>query len=158
MRLRQMKAYVSPEWSQVDDALAKLDLEYGGGKDEKNEESSDDDDEEEDESGENKEVEGDQETTARDEGDEFDEDEDESELFCVACNKLFKSGKSFQNHEKSKKHKENVELLKKSMKNEDENFFMFNNSNRSNEEPQDIKPKYLYEKIYFLFSYATNDI
>ncbi|XP_077286672.1 dnaJ homolog subfamily C member 21-like isoform X2 [Arctopsyche grandis] len=29
-------------------------------------------------------------------------------LYCMACNKLFKNVKSFENHEKSKKHKDNV--------------------------------------------------
>lgn len=29
-------------------------------------------------------------------------------LYCTACNKLFKTVKSFENHENSKKHKENV--------------------------------------------------
>ncbi|PSN52406.1 DnaJ subfamily C member 21 [Blattella germanica] len=36
-------------------------------------------------------------------------------LYCVACNKVFKTEKAFQNHENSKKHKENVEILKTSM-------------------------------------------
>uniref|UniRef100_A0A023F7B1 DnaJ homolog subfamily C member 21 n=1 Tax=Triatoma infestans TaxID=30076 RepID=A0A023F7B1_TRIIF len=38
---------------------------------------------------------------------------------CLACNKLFKTDKAFLNHEKSKKHKENVERLKTVMKMED---------------------------------------
>lgn len=37
-----------------------------------------------------------------------------SSLYCVACNKVFKTTKAFQNHENSKKHKENLALLKKS--------------------------------------------
>lgn len=49
-----------------------------------------------------------------------DEEEDEEEyyddLFCVACNKSFKSEKSYVNHEKSKKHKEGVAFLKEEMK------------------------------------------
>lgn len=32
-------------------------------------------------------------------------------LYCSACNKLFKNVKSFENHEKSKKHKENVSKM-----------------------------------------------
>lgn len=40
-------------------------------------------------------------------------------LFCVACSKLFKTTKAFENHEKSKKHKENVEFLKQNMIEED---------------------------------------
>lgn len=34
--------------------------------------------------------------------------DDLQNLFCMACNKFFKNVKSFENHEKSKKHKENV--------------------------------------------------
>lgn len=41
--------------------------------------------------------------------------EESSHLFCIACNKLFKTEKAFQNHENSKKHKENVAVLKEQM-------------------------------------------
>lgn len=34
------------------------------------------------------------------------------DLYCIACDKMFKTEKAFANHENSKKHKENVELLK----------------------------------------------
>jgi len=49
-----------------------------------------------------------------------DENEDNSEtetdnLYCVACNKIFKTPKAFQNHELSKKHRENVEKIKETM-------------------------------------------
>ncbi|XP_069688020.1 dnaJ homolog subfamily C member 21 [Periplaneta americana] len=43
-----------------------------------------------------------------------------SSLYCVACNKVFKTEKAFSNHENSKKHKENVEVLKSSVLNEEE--------------------------------------
>ena len=36
-------------------------------------------------------------------------------FYCIACDKMFKSGKALTNHEKSKKHKENVELIKNEM-------------------------------------------
>ncbi|GAB1606298.1 dnaJ homolog subfamily C member 21-like [Argonauta hians] len=49
-----------------------------------------------------------------------DEEEYVDELFCVACNKAFKSDKAFANHERSKKHKENVILLKRQMEEEEE--------------------------------------
>ncbi|XP_048759985.2 dnaJ homolog subfamily C member 21-like isoform X2 [Ostrea edulis] len=53
--------------------------------------------------------------------DEEEEDDDYiDELFCVACNKAFKSEKAFVNHEKSKKHKENVATLQEDMRREDE--------------------------------------
>ncbi|XP_012561393.2 dnaJ homolog subfamily C member 21 [Hydra vulgaris] len=42
--------------------------------------------------------------------------EDEIEAFyCIACEKTFKSEKALSNHEKSKKHKENVQLIKNEM-------------------------------------------
>ncbi|VVC24251.1 Zinc finger, double-stranded RNA binding,DnaJ domain, conserved site,Zinc finger C2H2-type,DnaJ [Cinara cedri] len=42
-------------------------------------------------------------------------DETANCLYCVACNKVFKTEKAFQNHEKSKKHKDNIELIKVEM-------------------------------------------
>ena len=39
-------------------------------------------------------------------------------FYCVACDKPFKSEKALANHEKSKKHKENIELIKKEMEEE----------------------------------------
>jgi len=41
-------------------------------------------------------------------------------LYCVACNKVFKTEKAFSNHENSKKHKESVEVLKASVLDEEE--------------------------------------
>ncbi|XP_054273459.1 dnaJ homolog subfamily C member 21 [Macrosteles quadrilineatus] len=43
-------------------------------------------------------------------------------LYCVACNKIFKTSKAFQNHENSKKHRENVSILKLSVIEDDANF------------------------------------
>lgn len=56
----------------------------------------------------------------RSESDQNSIEDDESEiymskqdaLYCVACNKLFKTPKAFQNHENSKKHKDNTFALK----------------------------------------------
>lgn len=44
--------------------------------------------------------------------DEFSDEDVEHQHYCVACRKRFKSEKQWQNHEKSKKHKENVALLR----------------------------------------------
>ena len=44
--------------------------------------------------------------------DDSDESDYENILYCIACDKNFKSDKALANHEKSKKHKENVELIK----------------------------------------------
>ncbi|XP_062575627.1 dnaJ homolog subfamily C member 21-like [Saccostrea cucullata] len=54
--------------------------------------------------------------------DEEEEEDYVDELFCVACNKAFKSEKAFVNHEKSKKHKENVAALQEDMRREDEDL------------------------------------
>jgi DnaJ family protein A protein 5 len=63
-------------------------------------------------------------TSETDQSDE-DYDSDSSlkndKLYCVACNKIFKTSKAFQNHENSKKHKENVSILKSSLLNDDDN-------------------------------------
>ncbi|KAL1131910.1 hypothetical protein AAG570_011521 [Ranatra chinensis] len=36
---------------------------------------------------------------------------DDNSLYCVACNKLFKTEKAFSNHEKSKRHRDNILIL-----------------------------------------------
>lgn len=41
-------------------------------------------------------------------------------LYCVACNKVFKTERAFSNHENSRKHKESVEVLKASVLDEEE--------------------------------------
>nr|XP_040236406.2 dnaJ homolog subfamily C member 21 [Anopheles coluzzii] len=40
------------------------------------------------------------------------------DLYCVACDKMFTNRSSYENHEASKKHKQNVELLRKEMRKE----------------------------------------
>ncbi|XP_046742970.1 dnaJ homolog subfamily C member 21 [Diprion similis] len=40
---------------------------------------------------------------------------DNNTLYCVACNKIFKTQKAFTNHENSKKHKDNVSTMKASL-------------------------------------------
>lgn len=60
------------------------------------------------------------ETTIASQFNDQSDDSDNDDLFCVACNKYFKTEKSFANHEKSKKHKENVAMLKNSMLEEDD--------------------------------------
>ncbi|XP_066285142.1 dnaJ homolog subfamily C member 21-like [Branchiostoma lanceolatum] len=57
------------------------------------------------------------------EGEEEEEEEEEEEiyddLYCVACNKTFKTDKALANHEQSKKHKEKVAILKQQMEEEE---------------------------------------
>ncbi|XP_070509806.1 dnaJ homolog subfamily C member 21 [Chironomus tepperi] len=53
--------------------------------------------------------------------DEYEEEYDE-ELYCVACNKSFKNLGAKSNHDASKKHKQNIEKLKKEMASEEANY------------------------------------
>lgn len=46
----------------------------------------------------------------------------DDELYCVACNKFFMNEATKVNHESSKKHKYNLELLQAEMSNEESNF------------------------------------
>lgn len=163
---RQMKTYVAPEWSQVDKELAKLELEQKkreaklAGIEYREEEEDDDDDT--DEEGNDSTQDGQDEDAnniKQNENDDDFDDKDENELFCVACDKSFKSSKSFQNHEKSKKHKENIELLKKHMKEEDMSYLALNETqDKSNDATNDNQTtrtnKYnmmFYKKFILLF-------
>ncbi|KAI8076546.1 uncharacterized protein B0P05DRAFT_512069 [Gilbertella persicaria] len=63
------------------------------------------------------------------EEEELDEEEDLSEeeeqadeFYCVVCDKAYKSERQFTSHELSKRHNENLELLRQEMLEEDENF------------------------------------
>jgi len=51
--------------------------------------------------------------------DEADEEDDDEPLYCIACEKAFKTPKAMENHERSKKHKDIVAELKKHMQAED---------------------------------------
>ena len=48
---------------------------------------------------------------------ESDTQEEIQRYFCIACEKSFKSEKALANHEKSKKHRENVEFIRQEMEN-----------------------------------------
>ncbi|XP_054439907.1 dnaJ homolog subfamily C member 21 [Pteronotus mesoamericanus] len=54
--------------------------------------------------------------------DEAEDTELYEELYCPACDKSFKTEKAMRNHEKSKKHREMVALLKQQLEKEEENF------------------------------------
>ncbi|XP_066603869.1 dnaJ homolog subfamily C member 21 [Prorops nasuta] len=62
------------------------------------------------------------------------DDEDENTLYCIACNKVFKTHKAFMNHESSKKHKENVSALKVSVIEEEK---LFQNAKEESEKDTD---------------------
>ncbi|CAH0683232.1 unnamed protein product [Spodoptera exigua] len=57
-------------------------------------------------------------------------------LYCSACNKLFKNIKSFENHEKSKKHKENVANMTF-----DDDLEISDNENEDELDEQEIETK-----------------
>ncbi|KAM5264710.1 dnaJ homolog subfamily C member 21 isoform 2-T2 [Ctenodactylus gundi] len=54
--------------------------------------------------------------------DEAEDAEFYDDLYCPACDKSFKTEKAMKNHEKSKKHREMVALLKQQLEEEEENF------------------------------------
>uniref|UniRef100_A0A670YFJ4 DnaJ heat shock protein family (Hsp40) member C21 n=1 Tax=Pseudonaja textilis TaxID=8673 RepID=A0A670YFJ4_PSETE len=76
------------------------------------------------------------------------------ELYCPACDKSFKTEKAMKNHEKSKKHREIVALLRQQLEEEEEAFSVSTvdengwNSEEEAEEPVP-KQKYFMENIKF---------
>ncbi|XP_060092066.1 dnaJ homolog subfamily C member 21 [Heteronotia binoei] len=74
------------------------------------------DSEEEGESQELKEGEEDKQTDEADDAEYYDD------LYCAACDKSFKTEKAMKNHEKSKKHREMVALLRQHLEEEEEEF------------------------------------
>ncbi|KAF5278038.1 hypothetical protein FQR65_LT15810 [Abscondita terminalis] len=75
-----------------------------------------------------------------------DEEYDGLDLYCVACDKSFKSDNGLKNHESSKKHKQNVEILKSSILQEEQrdsvdDTLQSNEKSSSSEEDLDPKPK-----------------
>ena len=67
------------------------------------------------------------------------EDEEEEQYYCVACDKAFKTEKALVNHEKSRKHKDNVAAIKREMADEQEDSL---SSEFVNElEPDDLLPE-----------------
>lgn len=64
------------------------------------------------------------------------DDSDLDDLYCVACNKFFRTEKSFANHERSKKHVENAALLKTAMV-EEENLVNGSDVNSNVSEAED---------------------
>ncbi|KAK6179770.1 hypothetical protein SNE40_012055 [Patella caerulea] len=99
-------------------------------------------------------------TLAKHHGDESESDIDENEqngnesieeeeeipidnTYCFACNKSFKSEKSMANHEKSKKHKDNVAILRDQLLEEDED----NSIDKKDEDNIDLQDDDLEDEI-----------
>ncbi|XP_053505503.1 dnaJ homolog subfamily C member 21 isoform X1 [Ictalurus furcatus] len=74
------------------------------------------------------------ETDAVDGSDELDDLYDD--LYCPACDKSFKTDKAMKNHEKSKKHREMVALLRQQLQEEEESLSL-NSAERDGEEEED---------------------
>lgn len=105
-RKKEMAAYKESEWvkfSNIEKELKEIEASIAA---EFNEKDTDTDISSEDESGENEDY----------------AEIDLNNLYCVACNKIFKTVKAFENHENSRKHRENVEALKLTMENENDLF------------------------------------
>ncbi|CAF0968438.1 unnamed protein product [Brachionus calyciflorus] len=112
-RMEQMKN-LDYDWSAIDQHLEELELEEKKKSKKKEQVKGDENDSNMGEENE--------EAIEENEQQDLESDYDDS-LYCVACDKSFQSSKSFANHEKSKKHKENIELLKKHMQTEDAKLF-----------------------------------
>lgn len=65
---------------------------------------------------------------------------DDQDLYCIACDKFFSNPSSFKNHEESKKHKQNVSLIKQEMEEEETNFTQNNGSAAEDESEKDESP------------------
>ncbi|TMW44997.1 hypothetical protein DOY81_009929 [Sarcophaga bullata] len=63
-----------------------------------------------------------------------DEDGDIIDLYCVACNKEFKTEKTFNTHQTSKKHQDNVKKLKRAMLAEEDTYQNEENTKQTGEE------------------------
>ncbi|XP_019938006.2 dnaJ homolog subfamily C member 21 isoform X2 [Paralichthys olivaceus] len=82
-----------------------------------------------------------QEKNSEEGGEQPDEDELTIEyyddLYCPACDKLFKSDKAMQNHEKSKKHREMVVLLRQQLEQEEDSLGLNVNGREGGNEDND---------------------
>ncbi|XP_076633005.1 dnaJ homolog subfamily C member 21 [Colletes latitarsis] len=66
---------------------------------------------------------------------------DDNTLYCVACNKIFKTHKAFTNHENSKKHKDNIVTMKASMIKDDKEFESSQDSDISSQSTSESNKK-----------------
>ncbi|KAM8827483.1 dnaJ homolog subfamily C member 21 [Spinachia spinachia] len=79
------------------------------------------------------------------EGDELTIDDYYDGLYCAACDKSFKSDKAMKNHEKSKKHRELVGLLRQQLEEEDNSFGLhlegIEKENAEDEDEEENRPR-----------------
>uniref|UniRef100_A0A2K5U7B5 DnaJ homolog subfamily C member 21 n=1 Tax=Macaca fascicularis TaxID=9541 RepID=A0A2K5U7B5_MACFA len=90
--------------------------------------------------------------------DEAEDAELYDDLYCPACDKSFKTEKAMKNHEKSKKHREMVALLKQQLEEEEENFSRpqidENPLDDNSEEEMEDAPKQKVKYLTFQFIFA----
>ncbi|XP_055102682.1 dnaJ homolog subfamily C member 21 isoform X2 [Symphalangus syndactylus] len=90
--------------------------------------------------------------------DEAEDTELYDDLYCPACDKSFKTEKAMKNHEKSKKHREMVALLKQQLEEEEENFsrpqIVENPLDDNSEEEMEDAPKQKVKYLTFRFIFA----
>ncbi|KAM4809616.1 dnaJ homolog subfamily C member 21 [Rhinophrynus dorsalis] len=114
-KLKQAKLaeqYKEQSWmamSDLEKELQQIEAQYGA---EFGDESNDDEEETEEQKNEQ---------NGRD-SDEGEEDALFDDLYCPACDKVCKTDKAMKNHEKSKKHREMVALLRQQLEEEEEEF------------------------------------
>ena len=72
-------------------------------------------------------------------GDESDDIENSNTLYCVACNKIFKTHKAFTNHENSKKHKDSVAAMRIAMVEDEGKYESSDNDSEAEVKPVDTK-------------------
>ena len=79
---------------------------------------------------------------------ENDSDDDfDNDLYCIACDKLFKKEKALRNHENSKKHKENIEMLKQHLLDEDEEMRTEKCSDESMEKQENFENNEIEQEV-----------
>ncbi|KAF6205855.1 hypothetical protein GE061_020029 [Apolygus lucorum] len=65
--------------------------------------------------------------------------EEDDPLYCIACDKVFQTVKAFTNHEKSRKHKENVENINEMMTQDDKEFGVHDDEDDDDDEEEEEK-------------------
>uniref|UniRef100_A0A1I8ITM0 DnaJ homolog subfamily C member 21 n=1 Tax=Macrostomum lignano TaxID=282301 RepID=A0A1I8ITM0_9PLAT len=114
--LETASRYRAPDWARTDDLeaeLAKIEAEHGAGASDLDDDGDWEDQEDGGEEGAGV-INGAVGAAECDEAEEADEDEDDAEdaLVCVVCEKAFRTPGAKQSHDRSKRHRERLELLK----------------------------------------------
>ncbi|XP_041667258.1 dnaJ homolog subfamily C member 21 isoform X2 [Cheilinus undulatus] len=123
--------YKEQSWSamsELEKELQQIEAQYG----EEFGDASESEDEEMEETQEKSGEEGDAEQVDSEELIDYYDD-----LYCPACDKSFKSDKAMKNHEKSKKHREMVALLRQQLEEEEESLGLNTNGKEEDDEQEE---------------------